>query len=148
MTNQIEDPFAGADEDDEFDTPQTTYLKLEHLQDRLLIIDVIKLGTKQGEGEYAYAECNVVVVDGDPIEPLLPTVPGAVMAMHISGTYTYPNLEQHFRTKPGKPFLCRPDGVVNKRKQVVMGFRKHEITDADKAAARTPWRKYKSEVPF
>lgn len=148
MTNQIEDPFAGADEDDEFDTPQTSYLKLENLDGRLLVIDVIKLGTKQGDGEYGYAECNVVVVDGDPIEPFLPAVPGVVMSMHISATAVYNELERHHRSKPGKPYLCRPDAMVNKRKQTVMGVRKHEITDADKAAARTPWRKYKAEVPF
>lgn len=147
MTDQIKDPFAGAEDDDEFDTPQTSYLEFKALDGRLLVIDVVKLGTKKGtDGDYGYAECNVVVVDGQPIPEFVPTIPGVVMSMHISATAVYNELERHFRNKPGKPYLCRPDGFTNKLKQVVMGVRKHEITEADKAAARGPWRQYQAKA--
>lgn len=149
------DPWAewntkkASDADDEFDIPQTTYLELKDLADHLIVIHVNKLGTKQGDGEYGYADCDVIVVDGEPVEPFLPTVPGVVLGMHISATAVFNALERHHRAKPGRPFLCRPDAMVNKRKQVVMGVRKHEVTDADKAKARGPWREYQSKnTPF
>ena len=138
-TTEIEDPFAGADE---FETAKTAWLSLDSLTDRLIVIDVLKVGTKKGtDGEYDYAECNVLVIDGPPLE-LLPQVPGVAERMHISGTYVLDQIRHLAGT--GKPFLCRPDAVVNKRKQTVMGVRKHEVTDADKAKALPVWRAYRA----
>jgi len=143
MTENIADPFvSGAPEEDEFATPQTEWLALADLEDRLIVIEVLSTGTKRGtDGEYEYAECNVIVVDGEPM-PLLPNVPGVVERMHISATAVY-NAIKHL-AGTGKPFLCRPDVMVNKRKQKVAGVRKHEVTDADKAKALPVWRAYRA----
>lgn len=138
-----EDPWAGVDDADEFETPKTAFLGLIDLEDRLIVIDVLKTGTKRGtDGDYDYAECNVLVVDGEPIDGFLPAVPGVVERMHISATAVYDAIE-HLAGKR-KPFLCRPDVFINKRKQKVAGVRKHEVTDADKAAASGPWRRYRA----
>lgn len=137
-----EDPFAGADADnDEFETAKTEYLGLGDLTDHLVVIDVLSIGTKQGDGEYEYAECNVVVVDGPTLE-LLPRVPAVVERMHISASGVVPQIKH--LAGSGKPFLCRPDFVINKRKQKVVGVRKNEVTDADKAKALPVWRKYRA----
>lgn len=149
---EYDDPFAGANEDeDEFGTPTNTFLRIEDLDERLVIFDVLETGTKKGsDGPYKYADCNVIVLDGDPIEGFVDTIPGVAMGLHIHASNVYPQLEKWHKENPGKPFLARPDSVPNKRDKTkkVMGIRRNEITDADKAAARGPWRKYKSEVPF
>lgn len=148
--SDIEDPFAGVDEDeDEFATAQTEWLRLEDLDERLVIFDVIKMGTKKGtDGPYDYAECNVVVLDGTPIEPFVPTIPGTYQGLHVIAGGVVPQLKPYAGT--GKPFLARLDSVPsNRNKKIkVMGVRKHEITPADKAAALPVWRKYKTAVPF
>lgn len=149
---EYDDPFAGASEDDdEFGTATNTWLTLDMLDERLVIFDVIKMGTKKGaDGEYEYAECNVIVLDGDPIEGFVDTIPGSSMGLHVSATGVKDQLKAWHRANPGKPFLARLDSVPSRRNKAikVMGVKKHEITDADKAAARGPWRKYKTEVPF
>lgn len=139
----IDDPFAGADEDaDEFETAKTTFLALADLSDHLVVIDVLGIGTKKGtDGEYEYAECNVVVVEGPALE-LLPRVPGVVERMHISGTGVLPQIKHLAGT--GKPFLCRPDVFLNKRKQNVVGVRKNVVTDSDKVLALPLWRRYRA----
>lgn len=138
-----DDPFAGADADeDEFATPKTEFLGLADLEGRLLVIDVLSVETAKGvDGDYEFAKCNVVVVDGPTLE-LLPQVPGVVRGMHINAKGVLPQIEGYAGT--GKPFLCRPDVIENKRRQRVAGVRKHEITDADKALARPAWRAYKT----
>jgi hypothetical protein len=145
MTEQnIPDPFAGADPDeDEFETASSDYLALTDLDGRLIVIDVMEIGTKKGEdGPYEYANCNIVVVDGDPIPGYVETIPGVSERMHISATYVLDKIKHKAGT--GKPFLARVDVIVNKRKQKVAGVRKHEITDADKALALPAWRAYRA----
>src|SRR4051812_36993271 len=86
MTEEIEDPFAGAEDTDEVATATTEWLRLEDLDERLVIFRVTKLGTKKGDdGPYEYIEADVIVIDGPPLD-LLPTVPGVVSAMHINAT--------------------------------------------------------------
>ena len=154
MTEDMGDPFAGANEDedeDEFGTATNEWLTLDQLDERLVIFDVLKIGTKKGaDGDYEYAECNVIVLDGDPIEPFISTIPGTSMNLHVSATGVVGQLKDWHRKNPGKPFLARLDSVPSRRNKAikVMGVRKHEITDADKAMARGPWSKYKTEVPF
>lgn len=150
MTEQHEDPWANNGQDipdeDEFATAKTEWLDLTALDGRLIVIDVLRVDSKKGsDGEpYPYAECNVIVIDGDPIPGLLDTVPGVSEGMHISATGVIGQIRGLAGT--GKPFLARLDSVPSKRnKQIkVMGVRKHEITEQDKAAALPEWRKYRS----
>lgn len=145
MTDEIEDPFAGAEDTDEFATATTEWLRLEDLDERLCVFRVRKVGTKKGDdGPYPYVEADVIVIDGPPLD-LLPTVPGVVSGMHINATGVVGQLEPY----AGKlvPFIARLDSVPSKRNKniKVMGVRKHEVTAADKAAALPEWRKYKAE---
>lgn len=150
MAENIQDPWAtnGTDEtgEDEFATAKTEWLDLTALDGRLIVIDVLSLDTKKGQDgeDYPYAECNVIVLDGEPIPGLLDTVPGVSEGMHISATGVFGQIKG-FAGK-GKPFLARLDSVPSKRnKQIkVMGVRKHEVTETDKALALPVWRQYRS----
>lgn len=145
-TTDYEDPFAGADADeDEFATPKTSFLALHdpRLEGRLLVLDVVETKTMHGvDGDYDVVVCNVVLPDGDPIPEFVPTIPGLYARMYVNAKGVVDQLKP--LAGSGKPFLCRPDVIVNKRKQRVAGVRKHEITDADKALARPAWRAYKT----
>jgi hypothetical protein len=153
MSENVGDPFAESDPwdgaDDEFETAKTEWLRLEDLDGRLVVIDVLKLGTKKGDdGPYPYAEANVLVIDGPPLGELLPAVPGVVERMHIVASGVLPQIEG-FAGKH-KPFLARLDSVPSKRNKniKVMGVRKHEITPEDKVAALPVWRKYLQDNTF
>lgn len=146
MTNVNDDPWADQqDGADEFDTPQTTFLGLadEALEGRLLVLDALERKTMKGvDGDYEMVVCNVLVIDGDPIPGFVPSIPGLYERMHVNARGVVDQIAPKVGT--GRPFLCRPDVIVNKRKQRVAGVRKNEITDADKDLARGPWRKYKA----
>lgn len=152
MTDQIPDPFAGMDEnEDEFATAKTEYLRVEDLDERLVIFEVLKVGTKKsssGGGDYEYVECNVIVLDGDPIEPFISTIPGSSTALHVTNAGIVPQLKEYAGS--GKPFLARLDSVPSRQNRniKVMGVKKHEVTVEDKKLALPVWRKYKTSVPF
>ena len=138
-----DDPFDGADED--FDTPQSTFLSFndEALENRLVILDVLEIKTLRGtDGDYECAVTNVVFPDGEPIPGFVNAIPGVYERMHISATGVFDQIKHLAGQR--KPFLCRPDVVLNKRKQRVAGVRKNEVTDADKAIAKPAWRAYKA----
>lgn len=148
MTNSMDDPFAddpfaGADED--FDTPQTSYLALndERLEGRLLILDAIEVKTMKGvDGDYEVVVANVVFPDGDPIPGFVNAIPGVYQRMHINAKGVIEQIKPKVGT--GRAFICRPDVIVNKRKQRVAGVRKHEVTPVDLETARPAWRAYRA----
>jgi len=145
-TQEIEDPFAGANDlEDEFETAKTEYVRLEDLDGRLCVFDALRMGEKTGtDGPYPFITANVIVVDGPEAEIAGVKVPGVVEGLHVIASGVIPQLEPYVGKH--KPFLARLDSVPSNRnrKIKVMGVKKHEVTDADKAAARGPWRAYRA----
>ena len=149
--DQIEDPFAGADVDtDEFDTPQREFVTIHDLKDRLCVINARRL--EQGKGKqdnepYKYVVADVIIVDGELTE-LIDHLPFVAPNMHINAKALVSQLED--RVGKNRAYLCRIDAAPSSYNRQVMayGVRKHEITDADKAAALPAWRKYAQDQAF
>jgi len=149
-TSDIEDPFAGADEADEFDTPQTEYVTIHELKDRLCVINPKRVETgkgKQDQEPYDFIVADVIIVDG-PTTDLITSLPFVAENMHINAKAIVSQLKD--RAGKNRPFLCRVDAAPSSFNKQVMayGVKKHEITDADKAAAIGPWRKYAQDQAF
>jgi hypothetical protein len=151
MTSDIEDPFAGADEtDDEFDTPQMEFVTIHDLKDRLCIINAKRMEvgkSKQGGEEYEFVVADVIIVDGETTD-LIDRLPFVAENMHINAKALVSQLRD--RVGRNRPYLCRIDAAPSSFNRQVMayGVRKHEITDADKAAAMPAWRKYTQDHTF
>ena len=150
MTEQIADPFAGADESDDFDTPQTEYVTIHDLKDRLCVINAKRL--EQGKGKqdgepYDYIVADVVIVDGQTTD-LIKALPFVAENMHINAKGLITQLRD--RVGRNRAFLCRIDAAPSSFNRQVMayGVRKHEVTDADKALALPAWRKYAQDQAF
>jgi hypothetical protein len=150
MTSEIEDPFAGADETDEFDTPQMEFVTIHDLKDRLSVINAKRVETGKGKQDnepYEFIVADVVIIDGD-VTDLIDRLPFVAVNMHITAKALVGQLKD--RVGKNKPFLCRIDAAPSSFNRQVMayGVRKHEITDADKAAALPAWRKYAQDQAF
>jgi hypothetical protein len=151
VSSDIQDPFAGADEADEFDTPQMEFVTIHDLKDRLCVINAkrVEVGKSKDKDkdDYEFVVADVIIVDG-PTTDLITHLPFVAENMHLNAKAIVGQIKD--RAGRNRPFLCRVDAAPSSYNKQVMayGVRKHEVTDADKAAALPAWRKYAQDQAF
>jgi len=145
MTNQIEDPFAGADEDEDFASPDKNFLGVDDLDGRLVIIFPHAIAevasTKPGGKPYDRVTADVVVVDGAPTDKLT-SLPHLATDMYLSASALVGAVRKH--VGKGKPVLGRVDSRPSSYNKQVKAYGLADPTDADKAAARPALAKYRA----
>lgn len=144
-TNEIDDPFAGANADeDEFATPVREWLGIEDLDGRLVIVFPEKSTTKVSRTngqEYEVVIGDVVIVDG-PVTDKIPALPHLAPAMHLSSSGVVAGLRAN--VGKGKPVLGRIDSRPSTYNKKVMAYGMADPEGADKREALPALRKYRA----
>ena len=144
-TQDIEDPFAGANpDDDEFATPVRNFLSIEDLDGRLVIAfphSIDTLTSPKNGKDYQRIIADVVVVDGKTTDKL-PKLPHLATDMHLSATGVVASLRA--MVGKGRPVLGRVDSRPSSFNKNVPAYGLADPTDADKAAARPALAQYRA----
>jgi len=142
--NDFDDPFAGADESDEFATPGTGFVDIHELKDRLCIFVPLRaeIGTSKQDGkDYTRIVTDVIVLDGEPTD-LMPSIPHLVPEFFVSSKLMVGQLRR--LVGKGKPMLGRINGKPSSFNKQVLAYGIGDPEESDKAAAMPAWAKYRA----
>jgi hypothetical protein len=145
-----EDPWGGPDEveDDDFDTPQSTFVGIEHVDGRLIVCfpqRVIQKTSKNSGDKYDVVIADVIVIDGELNEHIT-HLPFLVEEMHISAGGPVSQLRP--KVGKGKPFLTRVNSQPSQYNKRVLAYGFGDPTDADKMMARPAAREHMASDTF
>ena len=118
---------------DIFDVASSTYLTLEDLDGRLLLIWAQGSKMMSGsDGEYLAIEARYVILDGEPLVDKAPSIPFETDGLFWAGNH----VDKLKHRVGGRPILGRVDSRPSTKNKKVLAYGLREPSEADLALAR------------